>query len=262
MKKIILMFCVFCAFAGNSVAQTVTQAWATLASGTITNSIAIDGSGNLYVANGNSISKVTSAGIVTQEWVCFYQPPHQYNDDVIINGIGNIYTLSTVERIVNKINPAGIVTSTFATLIRNPLPLRIAVDAISNLNTANFGNSTLNKITVSTLLIRLPSFTGNNNNGINQLQWQTVTESNNKQFEIERSSNGSSFTTIGIVSGAGNNSSIKNYSFNDAASLVGTNYYRLKQIEYDGKFEYSNTIILKADNEKNKNYHLSQPFYG
>jgi trimeric autotransporter adhesin len=83
-----------------------------------------------------------------------------------------------------------------------------------------------------------------------QLNWTTVTEINNDGFEIQRSENGVNFETIGWQEGAGNYSGVKNYSFNDYEVNVGnTYYYRLKQLDFDGDFEYSKIVSasLKAE---------------
>ncbi len=83
------------------------------------------------------------------------------------------------------------------------------------------------------------------------LQWSTASEINNSGFTIERSSDGKVFDAMGKVKGAGNSIKTKNYSFTDHAPANGINYYRLKQVDYDGKSEYSkvvlvNNIIVKA----------------
>ncbi|GAA4306069.1 hypothetical protein GCM10023183_20890 [Nibribacter koreensis] len=79
-----------------------------------------------------------------------------------------------------------------------------------------------------------------------QLTWSTATEINNEKFLVERSTNGKTFQTIGQVKGAGNSNQLRNYGYLDATSPVGTVYYRLKQIDFDGQFEYSKVIAVKA----------------
>lgn len=68
------------------------------------------------------------------------------------------------------------------------------------------------------------------------LSWETASEHNNAGFEVERSSNGSAWTNLGFVQGL--NASAE-YVFNDAKPMSGMNYYRLRQIDFDGKFDYS-----------------------
>lgn len=71
------------------------------------------------------------------------------------------------------------------------------------------------------------------------LNWETVLELNNDRFEIEKSQDGVIFSNIGSVEGAGNSYGKTSYSFTDTDPQEGVNYYRLKQIDYDGQFEYS-----------------------
>lgn len=70
-----------------------------------------------------------------------------------------------------------------------------------------------------------------------QLSWQTAAEKNNDFFAIERSGDGYAFEEIDRVQGAGNSSIPRNYTFSDMNPLDGTSYYRLRQVDYDGKFE-------------------------
>ncbi len=75
-----------------------------------------------------------------------------------------------------------------------------------------------------------------------QLSWQTETESNNTGFEIQRSSDGIQFSAIGFVASLslnGNSTSTLLYSYTDESHLAGNNFYRLRQIDKDGKYVYS-----------------------
>jgi hypothetical protein len=74
-----------------------------------------------------------------------------------------------------------------------------------------------------------------NTNGTVQLTWLTASETNNSYFELQRSTDGISFTTIAQVAGAGNVSQEKRYNFTDLSPLAGTNYYQLVQYDKDGK---------------------------
>lgn len=83
----------------------------------------------------------------------------------------------------------------------------------------------------------------NGNNII--LNWSTATEKNNKGFEIERKIGDNDWTTIGFIPGNGTVSSTVNYSFSDEAQFISYNgfiYYRLKQIDFDGTFTYSQQL--------------------
>lgn len=72
-----------------------------------------------------------------------------------------------------------------------------------------------------------------------ELNWQTASEENNKGFEIQRSHDGIDFEVIGFVEGNGTIFEYSNYSFIDRNPINGTNYYRLRQIDFNGDFDYS-----------------------
>jgi hypothetical protein len=87
----------------------------------------------------------------------------------------------------------------------------------------------------------------------NRLSWQTASEENNHGFDVERSTNGSDWETIGFVTGNGTTTEVSDYEFVDNGNLRGFEdlqgldcYYRLKQIDFDGNFEYSNIIQLET----------------
>ncbi len=104
---------------------------------------------------------------------------------------------------------------------------------------------TLNPCTVGALPISLSSFNYNLNDKTVQLTWETVSESNNAYFEIEASTDGMNFHSIGRVNGAGNSNSLKKYSFTDNNPNY-INHYRLKQIDKDGQFSYSKILFVKV----------------
>jgi len=94
------------------------------------------------------------------------------------------------------------------------------------------------------LPIGLISFDGYQLNDEIILEWNTTSESNNDYFTIERSIDNANYIVIDHVNGAGNSSSILSYLFRDDKPVDGINYYRLKQTDYDGKFEYFKTIAV------------------
>ncbi|MBS1661720.1 MAG: discoidin domain-containing protein [Bacteroidetes bacterium] len=92
----------------------------------------------------------------------------------------------------------------------------------------------------TTLPVKLTDFTAvANNNQRVQLAWTTAQEFNNSYFNIERSTDGTHYSTIGKVPGAGNSSNPIHYSWTDTFPSTGKNYYRLKQVDIDGRSEYS-----------------------
>jgi hypothetical protein len=89
--------------------------------------------------------------------------------------------------------------------------------------------------------VELTSFTATGNEGSVELSWITATETNNQGFEVQRS-NGSDFETIAFVEGHGTTTESQAYSYSDRSVNDGSYSYRLKQIDFNGTFEYSNVI--------------------
>lgn len=105
---------------------------------------------------------------------------------------------------------------------------------------------TLNVFECGPLQIQLTSFTGKYVEGKPLLNWQTNQELNSDRFELMRSTNGVDFIKIASIKGAGNSSTVKNYSYQDDISGTSGNvvYYRLKQIEINGKASLSAIVKL------------------
>ena len=98
------------------------------------------------------------------------------------------------------------------------------------------------------LPIELSSFSGKRIEDEVQLSWQTNSEDQNQGFEIHRSSNDNIWRKIGWVDGNGSSNQQHVYTFDDTKPAYGINYYRLKQIDFDGEFEYSEVIAIENDN--------------
>ena len=97
----------------------------------------------------------------------------------------------------------------------------------------------------NTLPVTFKSFDGVMQNGQSLLKWTTTNEINNKGFDVERSTDGQIFTPIGFVAGQNSSNVENNYTYTDVKPVNGVNYYRLKQIDNDGRFAYSSIIQLK-----------------
>ncbi|MFH2143330.1 MAG: hypothetical protein ABIJ97_12975 [Bacteroidota bacterium] len=96
----------------------------------------------------------------------------------------------------------------------------------------------------ATLPVELISFTGYLEDNVVKLVWSTASEINNDFFQVEKSQNGFDYNILSIVKGNGTTNSINNYTAFDDIPAKGTTYYRLKQIDFDGKFEYSDLISV------------------
>lgn len=105
------------------------------------------------------------------------------------------------------------------------------------------------QIGFGTLPVTLGNFSGESSGGANKLSWITYSEQKNKGFELQRSADGTSFTSVGFVTSkapGGTSSTNVTYNFNDVKILRGNNYYRLKQLDFDGKATYSKVVVLKG----------------
>lgn len=96
--------------------------------------------------------------------------------------------------------------------------------------------------------VNLTTFTGVKNGAVNKLSWTTEDEKNNKGFELQRSADGDKFSTIEFVPSKANNGNsvgILEYEFIDEQPFKVVSYYRLKQIDFDGKSTISNIVAIK-----------------
>lgn len=118
------------------------------------------------------------------------------------------------------------------------------------------------------LPIELISFDASCKDNEMLLNWTTASEQNNDYFTVEKSIDGLNFIQLKVVQGAGNSSAIKTYSMTDPAPYASTNYYRLKQTDFDGTVIYSNilaaekcksdkpTIAVSYKNDRNTLLHI------
>lgn len=106
--------------------------------------------------------------------------------------------------------------------------------------------------------VELISFTATVNGKEVVLKWSTATELNNQGFEIQRKHKDGDFTTVGFVKGQGTTTSPHQYSFVDKNLINGKYSYRLKQVDYDGTYEYSN--IVEVDWKAFNSYMLEQNY--
>lgn len=98
----------------------------------------------------------------------------------------------------------------------------------------------------SVLPVELTSFAANVVERIVTLTWKTESESNSYGFEVERKSKTSTWNTIGFVKSAGNSTQPKNYSYTDSKVETGSYSYRLKMIDLDGSYTYSNVVEVEV----------------
>ncbi|MCX6273619.1 MAG: T9SS type A sorting domain-containing protein [Bacteroidetes bacterium] len=113
--------------------------------------------------------------------------------------------------------------------------------------TTDGGCTSMDSLTVlmiTPLPVELVNFSAREENEIVFIEWTTAAEINNDHFEVEKSVDGVSWRTIGMIGGAGNSSSLLHYAFNDETPLAGFNYYRIKQIDFNGSIIYSEIVSI------------------
>jgi hypothetical protein len=115
-------------------------------------------------------------------------------------------------------------------------------------STTSFSKWTVSDASNS-LPVELVTFSANSNDAGVELDWKTATEINNNGWDIEKY-NGSDWNKIGFVKGSGSTLNPKEYSFTDQSALYGKYQYRLKQIDFNGTFKYSNVVEVNNANEK------------
>jgi hypothetical protein len=125
------------------------------------------------------------------------------------------------------------------------------IDATRNFAWAVGNAGTILRYTGDLLPVELTSFTATSQNQQVTLNWSTASELNNNGFEIQRKANSTEFSTVGFIQGNGTTTSQNEYSFVDKNLSSGNYSYRLKQIDFNGNFEYSDVIevaVVSLDN--------------
>ncbi len=116
------------------------------------------------------------------------------------------------------------------------------------------GEISVNNATIKgegSLPITLVDFYGRQLGNSIKINWTTASETNNEYFVIERSSDNVNFENISIIDGAGNSTILLDYSFTDSEPLNATGYYRIKQVDFNGEYTYSNPISVSFKAEEN-----------
>lgn len=210
--------------------------------GTPTNNLAFaDSSAVAACTNMNSIYGGTAITSVVDRWWDIVSPD-ALTADVTFNyrGVENTTT-----------NPAAILNAQRWNGGQWLLPQGAAPGA-----TTGIGALTVNAVSAFSpfvlvnsggiLPIELISFTGKCENNSVHLNWTTITESNNDFFTIEKSTDAINWEVIETKQGSGNSTQLINYSYTDENSFRNTDlvYYRLKQTDYNGRYEYFNPISV------------------
>jgi hypothetical protein len=93
------------------------------------------------------------------------------------------------------------------------------------------------------------AFKGEAKEKVNVLEWETASETNNDHFVVEHSLDGENFDALGTENGRGADNTLTNYRFDHENPSAGVHYYRLKQVDFDARFTYSEIISLRVQEE-------------
>ncbi len=107
-----------------------------------------------------------------------------------------------------------------------------------------FGPFTIGLIPITPTPIEMLRFDGNCVGNSIALNWSTATETNNDYFDVERSIDGITYSNLGTLNGSGNSTHVIHYEFDDTDPFAGTNYYRIKQTDFNGQFSFSKIIAV------------------
>ncbi|MGG9963429.1 GEVED domain-containing protein [Ferruginibacter sp. SUN106] len=162
------------------------------------------------------------------------------NATVYYNGIA-----VTANQQITGFNPA-LLSYTGITLGSTSVTLKYAFLDAAGKQDPTPADYTLNWL--QPLPITLESFTATKENNKVRLLWKTLTEQNVSKFVLEYSTNGATFTAIAEVTAKNSNSMPVSYSWLHNNAVAGNNYYKLKMVDVDGKYMYSNTNLIKISN--------------
>jgi hypothetical protein len=192
---------------------------------------------------------VIFGGLITQKYeeffYCFVQP----RVNLAASGpTGATYTWNSIDGVVSNqvgqnitVNPA--VPTTYVVEISGGEVCENQLDTV--------------EVTICTLLsARLVSFYAKCQGNSVYLNWETVTEIGNDFFTIERSIDAQKWEVIQNMKGAGNSDNLLNYTFIDKEPYQGVSYYRLKQTDYNGNFEYSKVVSVYANLSLNESLRI------
>jgi choice-of-anchor B domain-containing protein len=175
-------------------------------------------------------------------------------NDTLIISLTNGITTVLLEKVVASTPPGmsqwvnrSFVISSYITPTSTMQLIVYTADQVATGNALEAGFDFFSVSNFSPLPVELISFNALALENHNLLTWTTGSEVNNDRFEIERSDNGSSFTKIGVVNGAGNSTTTLVYQYEDPEIEQGTIYYRLRQVDFDGVNSLSDVVALKRE---------------
>ncbi len=214
----------------------------------------IPGNDVLYIVNPSNTEGIAKYSLVDGEWVLNSRITGTYigltgvvsGSTVTLYGVRFSASTNSLFKITDNTGYNGEM-STIATPLTNL--------ATAGANTVFRGISLSPKET--TQPVSLSSFTAKSINQGAQLNWITTSEQNNSHFEIYRSTDRQNFTFLGDVKGNGTSDRVLNYLFIDQLIPAGTSYYKLRQVDIDGKYKEYGPVVIHSDLQKADDITLS-----
>ncbi|MDZ4795711.1 MAG: T9SS type A sorting domain-containing protein [Bacteroidota bacterium] len=124
----------------------------------------------------------------------------------------------------------------------------VKATSLSGVSVCTSGPAAASVTVSSTLPVTLQSFNGKWTGESVLLSWKTSTETNSSHFELERSADGISFSRLASIGAAGTSFSELTYTYTDINPLTATGFYRLKQVDIDGRYTFSQVLLLQKNN--------------
>lgn len=156
----------------------------------------------------------------------------------------------------NDANTTGIISNTLTTIDAINLSayngqliqvgIQASAGAVDEGADYDFHITDINIDNIANLPVEMTSFTATAEGTTNVLAWETASEENNAHFDVQRSTNGTDFERIDKIEGNGTTVEVSNYSFVDEAPAT-VSYYRLHQVDLDGKMDYSDVVTVKRE---------------
>ena len=137
-------------------------------------------------------------------------------------------------------------------------------DALECVNAGSLQTLSVTSVDCATLPVSLLNLSATPKDNSILLTWSTASEINNKGFEIQRRTETGNWSALGFVNGAGSSSNTHNYNYSDDKLSSGKYYYRLKQIDIDGRFEFSPVLsaVIGGSQKFSLDQNFPNPFRG
>ncbi len=235
----------------------------------------------LYTFGGSVVIDDTRDGIVSGTPYTSGSPDYGPLNAVLVDEDGNVVQVAAVSATDGTFDFMGVLGENYSVMITtedptigSPAPATAMLPTVYRSQEEEFNNggadpvqdsktnsfvvehATVGSITDNSLIfgitsiplpVELVSFDAKRNGKSVELTWSTATEINNDYFDVEHSSDAEHFEKIGQVKGAGNTSEVQHYAFTHAFPVKGDNYYRLKQVDFDGAYKYTPIRLVRFE---------------